>query len=168
MRSIPLTRGYAAKVDDTDYQALCVYNWFVSDVRAPVIYARRMVDARRKHKRAITMHREILGVSDPGVFVDHIDGDGLNNQRSNLRIATRGQNQANRIKRTVFNSRFKGVRALPNGTWFTEIYCDKSRTSIGTFQFEIAAAIAYNAAAIHRFGAFAHLNTITRAPRVVS
>jgi hypothetical protein len=89
MREIPLTKGYAALVSDEDYAELSRHKWHVSGGKKP--YAVRIINGRQR----VYMHRYLLG--DPeGFLVDHIDGNSLNNQRENLRLATHEQNSCNR------------------------------------------------------------------------
>ena len=90
---------------------------------------------------------------------DHIDGDGLNNQRSNLRPATAGQNMMNRRKRWRATSRFVGVCWYPRREkWLARIYRDGTKHHLGDFSFEVEAALAYDAAAREMFGEYARPN----------
>lgn len=115
-----------------------------------------------------SMHRLLI----PDVpEVDHKDGDGLNNQRSNLRAATSAQNQAN--KRSILSvggrpasSRFKGLCWFArHQKWQVNIRVDKKRRFLGYFADEIEAALAYDAAAREAWGEFAWLNFPSQ-PRV--
>jgi hypothetical protein len=104
------------------------------------------------------MHRYILGLTDRGTRCDHRDNNGMNNQRSNLRIATAGQNQHNCGSRGG-KSRFKGVSwSKAAGKWVAQICKDRQRRHIGLFETEEAAAAAYDKSAIELHGAFAYLN----------
>lgn len=104
------------------------------------------------------MHREI--VASEGRFeVDHRDGDGLNNQRHNLRIATSSQNQGNQCKTQGRTSRFKGVSwAKRHGKWVAQIQVKRRSKNLGYFRREEEAAAAYDQAALRFFGEFARLN----------
>ena len=99
MKSIPLTKGYITIVDDEDYERLSVYKWHALDVHPRLVYAARWI-GWTKPRRVMRMHHEIMGV-DPTILrrnnlvTDHIDRDGLNNQKTNLRIATRAENIIN-------------------------------------------------------------------------
>jgi hypothetical protein len=92
-KGIVLTQGYVALVDDEDYEKLNKYNW-------TVVFSHGTLHAYRKehHLRTILMHRQIMGVLNAGrlVQVDHINNDGLDNRRANLRIVTSKQNSENR------------------------------------------------------------------------
>jgi hypothetical protein len=103
---VPLTRGYEAIIDAADAPLVEGFNW--SAMVAPrSVYAKRN-DRTGDKARTVQMHRVIL--SEPeGLEVDHIDGDGLNNTRDNLRVATKAQNQHNRRINRDNTSGLKGV-----------------------------------------------------------
>ncbi len=107
------------------------------------------------------MHRTILGVKK-GVEVDHRDGNGLNNQRRNLRRASKSQNQAAyRGACKNKSSRFRGVRwASRYNNWTARITVNGREMHLGCFGVEVSAAAAYNRAAKKYFGRFASLNEI--------
>lgn len=154
MREIPLTRGKVALVDDEDYEWLMRWKWHASDNRT-VFYACRRLN-RSKHGYmhvAICARHSLLA---EGFMCDHIDRDGLNNQKHNLRPATRSQNTQNATKRRGCVSRFRGVTAKGN-RWRARIgYC--GQTQLGVFDTEVEAALAYDAAAKQIWGEYACLN----------
>jgi hypothetical protein len=102
------------------------------------------------------MHQLILRTK----YIDHIDGNGLNNTRGNLRIATTKQNTWNRKKRTIpTSSKYKGVSVIKGrDRWQCRIYANGTRFFLGYFASEIEAARAYDKKAIELFGEFARLN----------
>jgi hypothetical protein len=106
------------------------------------------------------LHRQIMGIPEgTRQLVDHRDGDGLNNARSNLRIASRAQNNMNRGPRAGSSSRFKGVFFhKASCKWMAEIRCDGRADYLGLFGSEEAAARAYDTAAVRLHGDFARLN----------
>ena len=105
------------------------------------------------------MHRLVLN-AEPGTLIDHKDGDGLNNCKSNLRWATCGQNLQNAFKRANCSSKYKGVRWNASANkWDARIQIDNSPIYLGLFSDEIEAAKAYNDAAIRYFGEFARANS---------
>jgi hypothetical protein len=104
---------------------------------------------------AARMHREIFGACD-GQLVDHVDGDGLNNRRSNLRIATRAENNRNAAVRKDNTSGFKGVHwHKGDGRWQAQIRVAGKRIRLGAFDTPEAAHAAYCEAAARYHGAFA-------------
>lgn len=105
------------------------------------------------------LHRVILN-AESKFEVDHINGNGLDNRRSNLRIATRQQNSANRVKGNFENatSAFKGIYKRGEKRWVAQITINNENRHIGSFDNEENAARAYDAAALEAFGEFAKLN----------
>jgi len=151
MKTIPLTRGLVALVDDEDYDRLSAYRWQAAGGDGTRVYARR-VDPHHAGGR-IYMHREVLGAK--GCFVvDHIDGNTLDNRRSNLRVCTQRDNAKNVSARHTL----KGIRRTPEGRWAARITVDYREIHLGHFDNPAAAARAYDSAAMERFGAFARLN----------
>lgn len=163
MKEVPLTKGLVALVDDADYVLVMQYNWSAkADLRKPntTQYASRNVPSTPEHIRTTQkMHRFILGVTDPKTEVDHWDGDGLNNQRYNLRVATRSQNMSNTKKRNNNSSQYKGVSwHKDRKQWQAYISLNKKTTYLGLHSSEELAALAYDAKAKEYFGEFAYLN----------
>jgi hypothetical protein len=159
MKLIPLTRGKFAKVDDADFDWLMQWTWCCSASG----YAVRSARGKTGH-RWFFMHKEIAartGIPE----VDHEDFDTLNNQRYNLRPATRVQNGQHRRKWKGTTSRFKGVsrETIRRGSsvwlyWRVSIFVDNRAIFLGTYKDEEAAARVYDGAAQLYFGPFAVLN----------
>lgn len=148
MKAIPLTQGFEALVDDDDYPILAEHKWTTLTRR----YAYRMVD-----RRSLLMHRVLLNVP-PDMEVDHINGDGFDNRRANLRIVSHAQNMRN-----IHKSRYKGIRfSKQRNRWYAQITVNYKNIYLGTFQSDIAAALAYDVAARQYFGEFALLNFPSR------
>lgn len=156
MKTIPLSQGKYAIVDDEDFPAVSRFKWSaVKDKMTFYAHRQFKIDGRRK---VVKMHSFILGCSD---LVDHKDGDGLNNRRCNLRLCTPHQNGTNRRKQLNTSSRFKGVAKIDrDGGYSCTIGKDGKKFWIGTFKSEEDAAIAYNVAAQLFFGEFARLNDV--------
>lgn len=147
VKCVPLANGTWALVDERDYERVMQFNW--------CSYSNgRTTYAQSDH---VTMHHFILQKQSE---VDHINGDGLDNRRDNLRICTHSKNGMNRRKhRTKTSSRFKGVSFFkPLQKWRAEITIRPNRYYLGVFADEVEAAKAYDRAAIEKFGEFAHLN----------
>lgn len=145
--------GTFALVDDEDFDDLSRFKWSASRARNTT-YASRSVVVNGK-KTTIRMHRQLV---PNAAHVDHADGNGLNNVRQNLRPCSSKENQWNR-RRASGCSRFKGVSwHAGNGKWRATIVVDKRQRTIGYFDDEGAAAMAYDRAASDCFGEFAALN----------
>lgn len=157
MKTIPLTKGMVALVDDEDYQLISKYKWYATLNEDGKHYAKR----RTSTKHQVYLHREIMKASS-GVEIDHIDGNGLNNQKSNLRYCIRRQNAMNTIKRKPSaTSKYKGVCWHKGGKkWQSQIHPSGRSILLGLFKNEIDAAIAYNKAAMKHYGEFARLNNV--------
>lgn len=105
------------------------------------------------------LHRLVIGAKS-GQLVDHINGDGLDNRRENLRIATRSQNKQNARGHINSSSRYKGVHVV-RGTYHAYIQHEGKLQRLGKYPTELDAAKAYNEAATRYFGQFAKLNEVT-------
>ena len=153
VRRIKLSWGKWAIVDADDYERVSMYRWLaVEDGRC--WYAKTL----RRDGMRISMHRLILD-APKGLFVDHIDHDGLNNRKSNLRLCTRKQNRRNRRPKPGCTSKYKGVHWCKGRNKFrANIYLNKKAIHLGYFHDEIAAAKAYDKKAKELFGEFAYLN----------
>lgn len=154
-QTITLTQGYVAIVNDLDYGWLSQFKWY-ANVDSHTCYALRNLPRNGGKQKAILMHREILGVAT-GMQVDHIDGNGLNNVRQNLRIASQQENNFNTRLRKDNTSGFKGV-SCDRGRWRATIARDGHTKSLGYFDSPQEAAIAYDIAARKLFGEFAQTN----------
>ena len=157
-RRIPPTQGKYAIVDPEDFERLNRHKWYVA-TRSNTFYAIRAAGSRR-NRRNIWMHREIINPPDH-LVVDHINHNGLDNRKANLRPATRAQNNYNRliIKRKDSSSRYKGVTwKKENRKWLAQIHFKGEYIFLGYFKDEIQAAKAYDQAAKKYYGQFACLN----------
>ena len=155
MKTIPLTQGKVAIVDDADYERLNRHKW-CAHKNVNTWYADRKERQGNKYIM-VMMHREILNPPS-GMQTDHKDGNGLNNQRHNLRIATCSQNQHNGRKRKG-TSRFKGVYwNRSHAMWHAHIRVKRKRFHLGYFLYETEAAKAHDQAAQRYFSEFANTN----------
>jgi hypothetical protein len=158
---IELTRGKVALIDEADAQTVGKHKWFADPSRSTPTYYAKTGNGNGGHQ---TMHRLIMGVTDPRVEVDHRDGDGLNNTRDNLRVVNHFQNMRNKRKHRAGASRFKGVSKRNdrvNKVWRSRIFVDGKSKLIGYYDTEEFAAVAYNNAATEHVGEFARLNELT-------
>jgi len=157
-RRIPLTQGKYAIVDPEDYERLAGYKWFAARFERG-FYALRTGKDSKGRQRNVRMHRVILG-EPKGKIIDHINHNGLDNRKSNLRICTMQQNAWNmRKQRGNCTSQYKGVTwRKDTGKWQARIICNAKKISIGYFDDEKAAAMAYDAKAKELFGEYAAPN----------
>lgn len=154
MRQIELSRGKVALVDDDDFEWLSQLRWFAVKSGAGIWYA-------GTGKRNIKMHRLILGANPPEK-IDHVDRNGLNNQRGNLRFCTVSENCRNKKRRSDNKSGFKGVwknrRVKKFPSWVSEITINGKNKYLGSFRDPRDAALCYDQAALELFGKFALTN----------
>jgi hypothetical protein len=151
IRVIPLTKGKQALVDAEDYDRLMKHKWTASS-SGPKCYAQR-----NEKGRSIMMHREIMH-APKGMVVDHIDGNGLNNCKSNLRICTQGQNICNSRPRGK-TSVFKGVSYdKKRGKYKAFVWENGATAMIGRYDDAAEAAKARDYRAVQLHGEFAYLN----------
>lgn len=155
---IPIGDGNVAIVDTAEYASLIKFPWRVLRGHNGKLYAVTSVSGR-----ATYMHRLVAG-TPKGFETDHINGDGLDNRRANLRVATPSQNRANMWKPRrpgggAHTSTYKGVSwDKSRGKWQSKISHRGLCRNLGRYDSEMDAACAYDAAAITAWGAFARLN----------
>lgn len=156
-RWIPISNLRFVLVDDCDYEWLSGYNWTSkTHRRSTYCYVTRRVEGRRVQ---FLIHRVIMNAR-PGVEIDHIDGDGLNCRRSNLRECTHIENHRNlRTHVGPKTSQFKGVYYEKRRCgWVAKITIRYQTHYLGCFESEELAAVAYDAAATKAFGEFSRPN----------
>lgn len=146
---VPLTKGHNAVIDAADAPILAGVNWTAS-VNPRTVYGYR----KDGHGINIVLHRLIMGAG-PHVEVDHVDGDGLNCRRSNLRIASHAENMRNRRLSRDNTSGVKGASFVKaTGTWQANIRKDGKQYNLGRFGCRTAAALAYAKASRELHGEF--------------
>lgn len=149
--------------DNCDHDVVSKYHWHYYKASglfycATNIYLGK-IDGKKKQKRVV-MHRLLMNAK-PGEIVDHRDGNGLNNTRLNLRLATSSQNAANIHTPIKSGTGYKGVYFCKvRKTYFTQIRKDQRLVSGGRFKTREEAAKRYNELAIQYFGEFATLNPV--------
>jgi hypothetical protein len=154
MSEIPLTHGMVALVDEADFEEVSRYKWHAFR-SGPRWYARRNRLASEDRPDGLELMHRRIARTPPGMDTDHINGNGLDNRRANLRHATRAQNAKNRAPNRSGSSIHKGVFWHGQSKrWRASIQVDKRRIHLGNFVDEAAAAKAYERAAELHFGQF--------------
>jgi hypothetical protein len=159
-KELPLSQGRVAIVDDEDYEYLSQWKWCYNNG-----YASRGLTAAEKRESGrksgkVLMHREIMG-HPKGMMIDHINGNGVNNQRSNLRICSTEENAKNQRIQRNNTSGFKGVSWIKRDKkWRAVIYYNGKLRILGTFQIKEEAADAYDRAACELYRDYALPNFI--------
>ena len=158
-KEIQLTKGKVAIVDDEDFEYLNQWKWYAHKTNTLNFYAERSMRINGK-KTFILMHRVIMN-TDKHLVVDHINGNGLDNTKLNLRNCTNSENIRNRKISSNNTSGYKGFHYnIRDNMWRSTIRINNKRLHIGNFIDITDAAKAYNEAAIKFHGEFARLNEI--------
>ena|SRR3990167_9903913 len=154
MRKIKLTQNKFALVDDEDFERLNEFNWHYSDYGVTG-YAKRVDKQTRK---GVRMHHMVIPLKK-GFMTDHINMNGLDNRKQNLRLVTKSQNMMNGRLRVNSTSGYKGVCwDKRNEKWIVHIWKNYKQIYLGYFDDKIEAAKAYNEAAKKYYGEYARLN----------
>ena len=152
MKTVMLSQGKVALVDDADYARVAAYKWCASKHRS-TFYAQSCINGH-----VTSMHRFILGVQSASVHVDHESYNGLDNRRKNIRRVTPAFNQHQTRKRRgrfgrCTTSRYKGVSFEPErNKWRSQVCINNKAIYIGRFNTEVAAARAYDRKLREAFG----------------
>lgn len=147
-------------VDDDDFEKLAAIKWTVLKMKNNCYYAVKCIYVGNNKSTLLSMHRLIMNATDREIQVDHIDGNTLNNQKSNLRLCTGVQNRLNRGKTVQNTSGYKGVFRSGKTRWRAQIGWKGKKLFLGSFETKEEAAQMYNLKAVELFGEFANLNKI--------
>lgn len=143
-------------IDNEDYKDVSRYRWSIHSPGINKFYA-----VRKVNKKIIKMNRYLLNITDPNIKCDHRDGNGLNNQRDNIRKCFQIQNTKNATMHIDNKSGFKGVIWVASKSKFRAgIMSNGHSFFLGYYNTAIEAALAYNEAATKYHGEFAQLNII--------
>jgi hypothetical protein len=155
MAEVKVGRSLFAYVDDADLALVSGHKWYPAKCKDTTYAMFRTADAG-----TVYMHRMISGFPK-GMDVDHRDGNGLDNRRSNLRVCTHAKNIANQKLSRANTSGYKGVSwDKKRGAWEAHIKYDQKKRFLGYFDDKADAARAYNAKAAEVFGEHARLNPV--------
>ncbi len=153
-RRVPLTKNRYALVDPEDYERVMTYLWCAYRSKE-VWYAHRDIIKGTAYRN---MHRFILG-DFSSEEIDHIDNNGLNNQKKNLRSCTTSQNAMHRGPSKRNKSGYKGVSwCIARQKWIVQIHTGKKNNYVGAYDSKIYAAVIYDEVAQEAYGDFAYLN----------
>lgn len=142
MREIILTQGKVALVDDEDYERINQHKWYAAKNHNTHYATRAPYNKTTKKQSRIKMETVVLGIFPKGLIPDHKDGNGLNNQKSNLRLVTIRQNGQNRHEQKT--SRYPGVHwKKRNKKWVAQVQIEKKMKHLGLFILEEDAFAAY-------------------------
>ncbi|PRH05403.1 hypothetical protein C6T60_14415 [Burkholderia multivorans] len=156
MKTIIARCGAEILVDDEDFDFLSTYSWTLKNGRYPIAYE---WNKEKRHTETVYMHRMLMGLHGPrgALIVDHMDGNTLNNTRSNLRICTYSQNNSNRGKSPNNTSGYKGVYFHKQmQKWQAQIMVNERNIYLGLFDDPAVAHEAYKKAALEYQGEFAN------------
>lgn len=160
---VDLPNGFRTQVDEADWlgQNLALYTWYARGRHDGKRYVvAKLWDYAAKKQKTLWLHRLILD-AQTGQFVDHVNGDTLDNRRPNLRLCTNAENQQNSGPRKG-TSRFKGVSWInKRGKWRVSFNWQGQTYFCGYFADEVEAAKEYNRRASELCGGFARLNKMT-------
>lgn len=161
MAEISLTQSKIAIIDDEDLDKIAPYKWCYHSVEGYAIATVYGVNPNRKNgQTTFSMHR-VIADTPKGMQTDHINGNKLDNRKSNLRVCTKLDNSHNAGLRINNTSGYKGVYFEKDSKkWKAQISNLGKRLCLGRFQTAKEAAKAYNEAAIEYYGEFARLNTL--------
>ena len=184
MKKIPLTQGKFAIIDDEDFELVSKFKWHVKIAQSKLFYAyatirkgmslpKRFIETLRviryksksgevktyhSKRRRIPLHWLILPPKK-GYTTDHINGNGLDNRRNNLRSCLLKDNLKNRRIHKNNKCGYKGVQKVPNSKLYrARIKVNKKTIRLGRYKSLIEAARIYDLAALKYFGEFARLN----------
>lgn len=156
-----IAAGRVTLIDEADYDSVTTRSWHLGSGGYVTRYQYVGPKNGRSNYTPVLLHRQLLD-APKGLQVDHINGDRLDNRRSNLRICTRTQNMQNRRNLMNQQTGFKGVCRNGRGRYVARITVNYVCYYVGSSTDDFEAAAMYDAAAIQLFGQFANLNLLDR------
>ena len=161
MKKIHIKDDIYALVDDEDFERVNAYKWCLNDKGyASTSWHIGHYPNGKPRQQSMRMHRFIMGLKKGDYQLDHIDLDKLNNQKSNLRPATQGENARNRQRHSTNKSGYKGVNFHKPSGLYRAVLMHSGKLVTTYHKDALSAAISYNSMAIRLHGEFARLNVI--------
>jgi len=155
MIEISLTKGKFAFIDDEDWDLVKNYKWYYNNNG----YAETSIKQENGKHKTTGMHRLIINNNNPKIHIDHINHNGCDNEKYNLRLCTHQQNHMNQSSNKNSTSKYMGVNwEKSRKKWKSQIGFNNKRIFVGYFINEEDAARAYDNKAKELFGEFANLN----------
>lgn len=152
---VPLTKGYEAIIDTEDVEKVEKFNWY-SNVNGRAVYGQRSIN-RLNCRRTVMLHMAVSGMIE-GKEIDHVNGDGLDNRKANLRHVLHSENMKNAKKRVTSKHKYKGV-CINHNRFSAKIRNDNKSIYLGTFDTQEEAHAAYCHASIEMHGKYGNHGT---------
>ena len=149
--------NYDVMIDDDDIEKVSGYNWRLFSLRKGDVYFKAYTGYNKGEKDHLFLHRFIMGVTDPKIYIDHKNGDRLDNRKSNLRMCSKAENQRNSIKSSLNKVGVKGV-GRDRYRFKARVYVDSKEIYLGSFATLQEAHLAYCRGAIKYYGEFANFD----------
>ena len=153
--------NHAVLIDAEDYDLVKDYTWcYIKGYNTPYAQSTIWRPNKKQKQKSLLMHRLILGLEEGDKkYVDHINHNGLDNRRCNIRVVTCHQNLANQKAKKGAVSKYKGVHwSLSTNRWRVSIKTEEKRHYVGVYKNEKQAARAYDKEALDFYGPFALVN----------
>ncbi len=161
MKKIHIKDDIYALVDDEDFERVNAYEWCLNDKGYAIAnYPCGYLPNGWTKYALMRMHRFVMNLQKGDPQLDHKDLDKLNNQKSNLRFATQGENARNKPRRSSSKSQYKGVGFHTHSGLWRATLCVNGKTYSTYHRDKIDAALSYNEMAIKHHGEFARINVI--------
>jgi len=161
MKKISLTQGKIALINDEDFLMVHGFKWHAIECGRTYYAARQGPRQKGKKRKTFLMHRVLMNASK-NQMIDHADGDGLNNQKNNLRFCTFAENMRNSKRRIKNISGYKGVSFYEKiKKWSAKITVNYKLIYLGCYKSKHLAGVVYNIAALKYHGQFAKINKIS-------
>ena len=153
--------GYTEKGEEfyfdlEDYDKIKKYRWYIENNKYKYVVTNATID---NHKRKLALHRVVMNINDPNIDIDHIKHKGYDNRKSQLRVCNAILNERNRVLNKNNTSGEKGVWKKKSNKWVAEIWVNKKKITIGTYNTKEEATKARKEAEEKYFGEWSYDNS---------